>query len=510
MTVSSEYSLEHLISKRAAGRKKIHFATALTEGAPHGYIPHKEPLYMSGGMPNVGFFPVDSISVGVADYPFQKQFELTHSNGSLEALSKDLKKLDVQAESTKKVEIAKIGTDKNLIDIRQGLQYSHWNGMEQLLEFTKDFITRTHPPAHSDWSTILTTGAGDGILKCMDSVLDKDDVVLMEEFTFTPSLMMIRETGATGVPIKLKVSSDSEGIDLEYLTDLLENWETLKPGLKKPKALYTIPTGQNPTGLTQSLEFRKKIYALAEKYDFIIIEDDPYGYLTLPPFKQPEGTQSLDEFLTVDEYIKDHLTPSYLEIDTSARVLRIETFSKLFAPGLRVGFIVGHKRLIDVIAAYSVIVTKFPSGVAQTVLQNVLFQKFGGVEGWLQWILKLRSAYIHRRNLLLHELTQASAYQKGLIDVIDPQAGMFVSVVLKFPEGTDVSEKITLLNWKFSAYGVSVVPGLNMAVDKEFSASRGNFYRLTFVPLNTDAEVIEGAKRFAAAVDDFFAKGLEF
>lgn len=517
MTKEDEFQLEHLISKRAAGRVRVHFTTTNSENAPEGYKPHDSPLHLSWGTPNDGFFPVDSVEVKTVDAPFQSSLGITHTNNSLEVLPKDsniektMKDLKIDAESKNKVDILKRREDKDLIDIRQGFQYSMSTGMPQLVKFTEDFIKRTHKPSYSEWGTILTTGAGDGILKCTDALLNEGDVLLMEEFTFTPTLMMVKEAGATAVPIKLKVSSDSEGLDLEYLTNLLENWETEKPGLRRPKALYTIPTGQNPTGLTQTLEFRKKVYALAEKYDFAIIEDDPYGYLTLPPYKKPEeGIVKLDEFIDIEEYITKHLTPSYLEIDTSGRVLRIETFSKLFAPGLRVGFIVAHKRFIDVINRYTAIVTKFPSGVAQTVLQNVLYQKFGGVDGWIQWILKMRAIYIHKRNLLVSQLKHSVVYEKGLIDIIDPKAGMFISVVLKFPEGTDIQSKIDLLNFKFSAYGVGVVPGLNMAVDKKFSVERGNFFRLTFAPLNNDEEVVEASKRFISAVDDFFTKGLEY
>ena len=87
---------------------------------------------------------------------------------------------------------------------------------------------------------------------------------------------------------------------------------------------------------------------MAVKYDFAIIEDDPYGYLTLPKYEKPNiggsGNNELKNDLEIDDYLKNHLTPSYLELDTTGRVLRVETFSKLFAPGLRLGFIVGHKK----------------------------------------------------------------------------------------------------------------------------------------------------------------------
>lgn len=518
--------MSHLISKRAKSRStKSHHANVDLNNAPKGFVPHANPLALDGGTPNPGFFPLDSIQLNVVDYPFQKSMLLPLGNVSLENLS-----LSNGSKGTLVDEILKVAGDnlsKNhvlvpkkldnpkIIDLSRGLQYSEVEGIPQLRQFTRDLIKRAHPPKYEEWTTILSNGAGDGLNKAADAFLDEGDVVLIEEFTFTPFLNNV--ANAKGIPVPIKLDFDptpgkSKGIDLDYLTDLLVNWDERKPELKgkKPKALYTIASGQNPTGFTQDLEFRKKIYALAEKYDFAIIEDDPYGYLTFPPYSKPEGLHKLDDFLTIDDYLQDHLVPSYLTIDTTGRVLRIETFSKLFAPGMRLGFLVGHKDVIAAIANYSAVVTRSSSGTSQLVVNNVIEQSFGGVDGWLNWILKMRLTYVNRRNVLLHGLYNLKAYEAGYFDVIDPRAGMFVSVPINFPEGTDIVKKIDLLQWKFRAYGVRVILGLNMAIDTTFSLERGNFLRLTFAPANDDQELAEAAKRFADAVYDFFQKGLEF
>lgn len=489
--------------------------------APPGFAPHPEPLVLDGGMPNSGFFPIDSIDVNVVDYPFQKSLQLPLGNSSLENLSSGtsvedlLKRLAIDGQSRNHVHIAKIDKDPEVIDLAQGLQYSEVEGMPQLLEFTRALIERAHKPAFDDWTTVITNGAGDGINKAFDAFLDPGDVVLIEEFTFTPLLQNVENCGAIAVPIKLNMSTEpgkSEGLDLDYLTHLLSHWDTEKPELKgkKPKALYTIASGQNPTGFTQLVEFRKKVYALAEKHDFAIIEDDPYGYLALPLYEKPVGYHLLREFLTVEDYLKHHLVPSYLTLDNSGRVVRIETFSKLFAPGLRLGFMVGHRAVIDVVANYANVVTRSSSGAAQLLVNNVIRKSFGGVDGWLEWILKMRLSYTNRRNVMLFHLFELEAYAKGYYNVIYPVAGMFVSVVINFPAGTDIAKKVDLLQWKFRHFGVRVVAGINMAVDKAFSVERANFFRLTYAPANTDAEIGEGARRFAAAVADFFAHGLEF
>lgn len=529
--------MSHLISKRASGRTTSHFTAVNANDKPEDFKPHPNTLPLHWGLPNDGFFPVESIEVNLVEYPFQKNSSLPVTNTSLESLNPSLSgsisggqtltppvtSLDDSLRKVKinenkklsKIIIPRESDDPKVIDLKQGLQYSEIEGIPQLRKFTQDFTKRVNNPAYKEWSTIITGGAGDGLNKAVDALLDEGDVILIEEFTFTPFLLNVRNSGGIPVPVKLDLNTTpdkSNGIDLEYLIDLLDNWDDLKPDMKgkKPKALYTIATGQNPTGLTQTLEFRKKVYALAEKHDFAIIEDDPYGYLSLPPFRKPDPFLKLDEFLTVDEFIEDHLTPSYLRLDTSGRVIRIETFSKLFAPGLRLGFIVANKDIIEAISNYASIVTRSSSGTSQLLVNNVIQQNFGGVDGWLNWILKLKETYTHRRNVLVNEFYESKAFKEGYLDLIDPRAGMFVSIILNFPKGTDIVKKIKLLNWKFLNYGVGVVPGINMAVDKEFSADRANFYRLTYAPANSDEEIIEAARRATSAIKDFFEKNLEY
>lgn len=514
--------MAHLISQRANSRRRLHFALLNTDDAPEGFEPHPDPLWLDAGMPNAGFFPIELLQVNVVDYPFQKSLLLPLGNISLENLNSSgsgvedsLKRLTTTGESKNHVIIPKKSQDLRVIDLSRGLQYSEVEGIPQLLQFTRDLIKKAHPPKYDDWTTILSNGAGDGLNKAADAFLDPGDIILIEEFTFTPFLQNINNAGAIPVPLRLDLDSSpgkSNGLDIDYLINLLENWDQLQPEHKgkKPKALYTIASGQNPTGFTQSVNFRQQVYNLAEKYDFAIIEDDPYGYLTLPPFSSPDGMAKMTDFLTVEDFLENHLMPSYLTFDTSGRVLRIETFSKLFAPGLRLGFIVGHKDVIRAISNYANVVTRSASGTSQLLVNNVIEQSFGGVEGWLKWVLKIRLTYINRRNVLLGGLYDLDAYKNGYFDIIDPRAGMFASVIVNFPEGTNVPDKMKLLQFKFRAIGVKVVTGLNMAIDKRFSEPRGNFFRLTYAVAGSDHELREGAQRFSKAVYEFFQKGLNY
>lgn len=477
--------MSHLISNRAKARKFTHFAEV--DGAPpEGFQPHPKLLPLHWGLPNNGFFPVESIDVNIVDRPFDYLKGKSAPN---------------------KITISRFAKDKEEIGISEGLQYSALDGISQILDFTRKFLERLHKPGYEDWSTIITSGAGDGLNKAVDAFVDKDDVVLIEEFTFSPFLSLLANVGGIPVPVKLDVHEGSEGLNVEYLEHLLDNWKELKPGLRKPKALYTIPTGQNPTGFTQSPELRKKIYALAVKHDFVIIEDDPYGYLALSKFDDPKNP--IPTVKSNDDYIKNNIVESYSSIDTTGRVIRVETFSKLFAPGLRLGFILAHKDVIAAIRNFTSI-TRGSSGTSQTLFQNVIHQHFGGVEGWVDWIIRLREAYSLRKNLLIHTIRESEAHKKGYLEVLDSNAGMFATVIINFPKGTPITEKIKLLNWKLLHFGVGVVLGINMAVDKEFSELNSSFLRITFGPSNNDEELTEAAKRLTLAVYEFFEKGLEF
>ena len=516
----------HLISKRAASRSSSHFTNAPSGGAPAGFKPHPNPLFLSYGTPNHGFFPIDSIDVNIVDFPFQTTLdsptdkELNSATEGLTDLTltgsengKQTKTPPSSLNELNSVHIERDPEDPKLIGLKAGLQYAAVEGHEPLLEFTKDFIKRTHKPNYENWSSFITNGASDGLNKACDALLDPEDVVLVEEFTFSPFLRFLEHAGAIAIPVKIDLGKNSNGLDLDHLTELLENWETLHPGLRKPKALYTIATGQNPTGFTQSLEFRKKVYALAEKYDFAIIEDDPYGYLTLPAYSKPDITKQPERKvsdITIKEYLKDHLTPSYLELDTTGRVIRVETFSKLFAPGLRLGFVIAHKSVIEAIKNYSEVVNRGSLGLTQNIVNNVIQDHFNGVDGWLEWILKMRLNYAYRKDLLLYSIFESEAYKKGYVDVIDPKAGMFATLVINLPEDVDVIDKLKLLVWKLIAHGVLVVPGYNMTVDKEFSKERSNFFRLCVAPANNEAEILESGKRLTDGVLEFFNNGLEF
>ena len=158
---------------------------------------------------------------------------------------------------------------------------------------------------------LITNGAQQGIDLVARVFVDPGDIVLTEAPTFMDALRVFRSHEA--VPIGVPV--DDEGIQVDALAALLRELP------RRPKFLYTVPTYQNPMGVTLSLARREALVALAREWEFVIVEDDPYGELSYDGPPQP---------------VLKALDPE---------VIFLGTFSKVLAPGLRVGWVASSERL---------------------------------------------------------------------------------------------------------------------------------------------------------------------
>ncbi|TID30058.1 hypothetical protein CANINC_001344 [Pichia inconspicua] len=469
------FNHEDFISDRSKGRKVSYF----WENVPHVENPHPALIQLVGGLPNHGFFPVESASVELRDKPFSENPATTF-------------------------EIEVDPSDPTKIGIRDAFQYNDDEGLGPLREQIRDIVKRVVKPISSDWDVLCTHGGLDGIMKVFDVIINPGDVVLFEEFTFTPVLSFLEEKGGVAIPIKLeKCFSSTPGLDYaDELTNLLENWSTIHPDLPKPKLLYTIPNGHNPLGLAQSLETKKRIYDLATKYNFMILEDEPYAYLNFTKYdEEPNFNLSNDEFLST-------IVPSYLTLDKVGRVIRTETFSKVYSPGLRLGFNVINKAFFKNFIISSQVSSRAPSGYSQIFVNNTINQ-LGGVEGWIHWITQVRNEYLKRKNAFVNTLKKSKAHEKGYLTVIDPDCGMFVSVIInvqnhKLFTGDNFDEIMDLFYISAVQSGFLAVLGRNMSVDKEFSKERSNFIRCAISYASSPDVLVEAAERLSTSLLKLF------
>lgn len=196
---------------------------------------------------------------------------------------------------------------------------------------------------------------------------------------------LLSASSATGA-----IYLDAEGASATHLREILDTWDSSRRA--KPRVLYVIPSGQNPTGATQSPERRQEIYQISEENDLTILEDDPYYFLRPGECSEKAGTS-----------VSTGGVPSYLSVDTSGRVVRLDSASKILAPGLRAGWVTANASIIDKFVAYHEISTVAVSGPVLLMLWKLLDESWGH-KGFFSWLDQISQQYRLRRDLLL-ELT---------------------------------------------------------------------------------------------------------
>lgn len=331
----------------------------------HKYIHSPGMRSLGSGQPTPSLFPFDKLTIESHAAPFENGID--SEIGGLNAL-----KLEIHKDQDK---------SPNDIALSHSLQYGPTKGEAKLHKFVKEHTNMIHNVPYNNWDLLLTVGntyAWDSVLR---TFIDPGDSILVEEFTFSPSINAAHANGAVCIPAPM----DLKGLLPEELGALLDRW--LGP---KPKLLYTIPTGQNPTGPTLSTERRQKIYDLCRKHNIVIVEDEPYYYLQMAPYGEATVYSSQNND------IKSTLTSSFLSLDTEGIVVRLESFSKVLAPGVRLGWIVAHEAIVDRLLLLTETSQGAPCGLIQSVVYGLL-QRWGH-QGYLEWLMNIRDVYSRKRN----------------------------------------------------------------------------------------------------------------
>ena len=208
------------------------------------------------------------------------------------------------------VERLRAGADRAWSDGAEILLYGEVRGYRPLRELIAERMA-TRGAAVDPSDVLITNGAQQGIDLAARVFVDPGDIVLTEAPTFMDALRVFRshEAEPVGIPV------DEDGIQVDALAETLDRLP------KTPKFLYTVPTYQNPMGVTMSAARRRALVDLAREREFVIVEDDPYGDLSFDGDPLPT-LKSLDP-----------------------EVVYLGTFSKILAPGLRVGWVASSPRL---------------------------------------------------------------------------------------------------------------------------------------------------------------------
>lgn len=295
---------------------------------------------------------------------------------------------------------------------------------------------------------LITNGGAHGLALAVLSTLDPGDLIVVDDPVYPLFLRVLDLIGVEVAPIPV----GADGID----TDVLER--RLRAGLR-PKALFTVPTFQNPSGVTLSAEREAALVALADKYGFAIIADDPYRAIAFPGTVVPERTAFRD----------------------SDRVFSVNTFSKTLGPGLRLGWIVLPAALSERVSWLRNRIDGQTGGVVQAVVERMLTD-----ERLEPSIIAASEAYASKAR----QLTTALRAEFGDdVEVADPQGGFFawarIGGELDFGELFDMAQD----------RGVTYQRGEWFAAAGE--GFRG-FARLSFSE-QSEADLVAGVARLADA-----------
>jgi aromatic amino acid aminotransferase I len=259
---------------------------------------------------------------------------------------------------------------------------------------------------------------------------ERGDSILSEEYTYVTAI----ETAAPMEVQMIGVKMDEQGLLPSSMDEILSTWDAEAQKSPRPKVLYTVPSGQNPTGATQSLKRRKEVYRVAQKHDIFILEDEPYYFLQMQPYTG--NAPDVPPPASHTEFIKS-LVPSLLSLDTDGRVMRLDSFSKIVAPGSRTGWITAPEQIVERFTRHNEVSVQTASGFSQVILYKLLDDTWGHA-GFLDWLINLRLEYTQRRDVLLHA---CEVYlPKEVVEWSPPMAGMFVSLFLLSSYPTTISD----------------------------------------------------------------------
>lgn len=341
----------------------------------------------------------------------------------------------------------------------RALQYSPTAGVTEFREVLKDFAASKGVRVDPGDDVIVTTGSQEALFLAARVLVDPGDRVIVEEPTYLAAVNVFREHGAVFEAIPV----DSEGMQTDVLEERLKS---MGRDEKRPKLAYLVPTSQNPSGSTMSQERRRHLIELAEQYDFLIIEDDPYSFFTFEP-------------VNVD-YLKS--------LDKSGRVIYTSTFSKILSPGLRIGWVLGPRDLISYIELAKQAVDLHTATLSQYIVMEAI--RKGIVDATIE---RARSLYKEKRDVMMNALDE---HMTGLAEWTRPVGGFFTMVYVN----GEIDMKALMLE-AIEKYGVAYVPGESFfPVSKKKNTMRLNF------SYPSKEQIAEGVRRIARLVKDKLGK----
>ena len=336
----------------------------------------------------------------------------------------------------------------------RALQYAPTEGYRPLRAWIADHM-------NAEWSTrvgvddiLITSGSQQGLDLTAKLFLDQGDCVICESPTYLAAISAFKIFR----PRFVDVPADEEGMDLDILEKRLS--------IERPKLIYVVPNSQNPSGRTWSIERRREFMAIATRYEVPVVEDNAYGDILL-------DVSSL---------------PSLKAFDSTGGVVVLGTFSKIYCPGLRVGWLAASQPMYE-----KYVILKQAADIHTSIFVQMITARYLASGRFEPRLERIRQTYRERRDAMLKALDEE---MPPGVRYTRPAGGMFVW--LDLPEGIDVRP----LFQRCLEQKVAFVPG------SPFFPAGGHHrtMRLSYSSMPPD-RIREGVRRLAAAIREMMAEG---
>ena len=318
----------------------------------------------------------------------------------------------------------------------QALQYGPTGGLEKIKDVIVDVMAAEDTPASQE-EVFTTTGAQQALDLVARVFLDEGDAVLCEGPTYAGALNAF----AAYRPKIIHVPMDRAGMIPVAAREALSR--ARKQGVHV-KFIYTVPNFQNPTGVTMAAERRRELLELAREFDLVIVEDNPYGMLRF------EGA-ALPTISAIEQ-----------EDGDTDRVIYLGTFSKIFAPGVRLGWVHAQPGIL-----HKINVGKQGADLCSSNLSQMMLASYFQNADWRAYVTRLNNIYKERQRVMLDSLAE---FMPKEVHWTHPEGGLFVWATL--PTYLDATAMLP----RAVAKNVAYVPGEGFYAD----GSGKNCMRLNF------------------------------
>lgn len=336
----------------------------------------------------------------------------------------------------------------------KALQYTTTEGFLPLRKWIANRMNVRLGTSFEPDNILITHGSQQGLDLTGKVFLDEGDVVLCESPTYLAAISAFRAYGCNFV----EVPTDDNGMIIEELEKLLETTDNVK-------LIYVITNFQNPSGRTWSLERREKLAQLSGKYGIVVMEDNPYGELRF------EG-ESL---------------PSAKSFDKEGYMLCTGTFSKIFCPGYRIGWVAGDK---DIIRKF--VLVKQGTDLQCNTIAQMEIAKYLELYDIDKHISKIIDVYRTRRDLAINSMEK---YFPKSVTFTRPQGGLFAWVEL--PENINARDVLD----KCLEKKIAFVPGGSFFPN----GGKENTFRINFSNMPND-RIVKGLQMIGEVLADFIGE----